>query len=186
MKSMESLSDFQVIVRNNVMLSNISSDIKIHISYCNGLGIQKMVNSDGLDAYLDSKYIDWIAIKAEEKCINDDNQKIHRTPDVSKIMYMGTANMLPIMAVDLMFHSSQRIYICGNNLFLTNKPHAKDYVHQPNMETIRNSFVVHNLFSQHCLLKQLFDNGLIKTDEELGNVLSISTLEYAEAMEKLY
>lgn len=176
------LDEKDVVVRNNVDVDSPPSKIKVDISYYNGEGVKKI--RDRIKNYMDK--ISYIVIKSEEKGLEERRGKIHRSPDVSDLMYMGTANMLPIMLVDLLLHRVGKIFVCGNNLFLSRNAHAKGYMFDPGKESLKKSFVEHNLFSQHMFLKLLYENSKFGADQELGNVLQMSTKRYAEEMERIY
>lgn len=182
LKKVPFLKDADAIIRNNVMLSNISQGIKIDISYYNSK-VSQIIKEEGLQLYTD--VLDWLAFK--RGCdIAPRQGKIHKAPDAGELMYAGIANVLPIMVADLMFHGADKIYVCGNNLYLGQKTHSSDYVSQPSKNSLLRGFVVHDLASQHIFLKTMFDSGIIVADAELSNVLKLPTIDYLKSIEFLY
>ena len=176
--------EIHCIIRNNVMIKNIKSSIPINIAYYNGAATNLLLKNNDVKKYVQN--LDWIVIKKADINLKADDVNIHRAPDVTNLMFMGNANMLPIMVFDLLIHGAEKVFICGNNLYLTKQVHAKDYVSQPSNKEMMYSLTVHNLLSQHSFLKLMYINGLIIPDDELKEVLELSTSEYAKKMEKYY
>lgn len=176
------INEATCIVRNNVMPSKTPDNLTIHVSYYNREGFQKLINNEGIEAC--EKAFDWLVTKSVEKAIGEKRDKIHVAPSVTNLLYMGTANMLPRMIVDLKLHGAYKIYVCGNNLFLSKNSHSKDYAIQPKLKA--KNFTIHNLCSQHSILKLMYNHGMFIADTELSRVLNFSTIEYAEKMEKIY
>lgn len=133
-----------------------------------------------------AKKLDYIVVKAVCGRINQ-YQNVHRLDHWYKILFLGDANMLPMMILDLRKHGIENIAVWGNNLFCSKKIHSSDYMfgNNENYKYMR-SLAAHDMISNFKIMKRMYLAGIISVDPILRDVLDLSLEEYIEEMEKIH
>lgn len=178
-KDNQSKNEDEIIVRNNVKVNQKET---VNVSYYNYDGFSKIKNDLGVLI----KKIDYIVVKAVCGRI-EKHQNVHMLDPWYKILFLGDANMLPMMILDLRKHGVENITVWGNNLFCSKKIHSSDYMfgNNENYKYMR-SLAAHDMISNFKIIKRMYLAGIISVDPILRNVLDLSLEEYVEEMEKIH
>jgi len=179
-----------IVIRNNERRKEDDfayiSERKTDITYYNSIGIRRIVENRDFDFFEQFKYV----VAKNISVFDESEYKRARKADaLNELAYAGVWNALPMILLDISQFKFARLYICGNNLFMSQTPHRKDYITSDlklGNRTLVKSFSKHEMFSQFYLIKNMYLSDKFVADDELKNVLTLEAIEYARKMEEIY
>ncbi|WP_155987717.1 hypothetical protein [Thioalkalivibrio sp. ALE28] len=112
-------------------------------------------------------------------------RSVARAPDKDLNRYVKeSVNHVPHLVFYLLGFPLNRLKIFNSNFFLSRDTHEKTYGR--GAIDVASLVFCDSLEGGHRITAQLFEAGLIEGDEEVSEVLSLSTNEYMRRMETLY
>lgn len=162
---------------------------RLNFAYYNGKYGDKLIETDYEDIIYD---LDMCIFKYEDdrsvRKMLYQNEKGRRARWSHRIMFFGSPNMLQLTLTDLLAMGAEDIVVLDNNLYLNNV-YNKDYVStqviaQMDGYTRMMQFAQHDIIGNFQYLKSLYKKGLFSCDKILDEIMSMSLMEYAYAMEK--
>ena len=159
---------------------------KTNVTYHGGRrsgALRKMQNTEFL---MD---LDWMVLKihTESKKLNIKNVKERGAHRHMWLPFMGVFNKIQLTVLDLLMFEPEEIKIFNTNFWLGSKLYHENYtagVFDDN--SIIRSNAIHDQTTQINLIRNLWNSGLIKVDNELAAILMMKNEDIAKKYDDLY
>lgn len=190
------LPDDCIVIRYAYMgkarLSGCYSANQTNISYYNGMHATTVAATDDT-SFLDELQFAVLKYKIKSSFWGKrlDPSHLRIAPVALSTMQHGVSpNMLQIVLMDLMQFGKIDLTVLNNNLYL-NRIYQSGYASvevqkKQSAYEFAAQFAKHDVFCNFKLTKALFERGFFNTDTRLGEILSMTNEEFADAMQKEY